>query len=295
MMMKKITVLKGGISSEREVSLRTGAAVEAALKAMGFVVESVDVKSTDLSLPETTEVVFICLHGTFGEDGELQAQLESREIPFTGSSSTACRLAFNKLRAKEKFAEAGVPSPRGGVWLQDTLWPFPCVIKPVAEGSSIGVHIVRSNEDLLRARLDSLAAGKPMMVEELIGGREVTVGILADTALPVVEVRTKDGFFDYTNKYTAGCSEHLCPADFPAEKTREIQSAALAAYRALGCQVYSRVDVMVPETGSVQVWEVNTIPGMTELSLLPDAARAAGISFNDLCRRILELSLELRS
>ena len=134
-----------------------------------------------------------------------------------------------------------------------------------------------------------------MMVEDLIEGREVTVGILAEQALPVVEIRIKEGFFDYTNKYTAGRAEHICPADFTEAQTREIQEAALAAHRSLGCQVYSRVDVMVPETGPVQVLEVNTIPGMTELSLLPDGARAAGISFNELCRRILKLSLELRS
>jgi D-alanine-D-alanine ligase len=292
---RKITVLKGGISSEREVSLRTGAAVETALMALGFEVESVDVKTTDLQLKPKTEAVFICLHGTFGEDGDLQAKLESQGIPFTGSSSEACRLAFNKLEAKKKFAAAGVPTPRGSAWFRDTEWPVPCVLKPVAEGSSVGVSIVRSERDYMLAKEEALASGRMMMVEDLIGGREVTVGILADSPLPVVEVRTKEGFFDYTNKYTAGKTEHLCPADFPQERTLEIQSAALAAHRALGCEVYSRVDVMVPETGPVQVLEVNTIPGMTEISLLPDAARAAGINFNDLCRKILELSLELRS
>lgn len=294
-MAKKITVLKGGISSEREVSLRTGAAVEKALKVLGFEVESVDVTSSDIALTPAREAIFICLHGTFGEDGELQAKLEAQKIPFTGSSSVACRLAFNKLLAKEKFALAGVPSPRGGVWTPESEWPFPCVIKPVAEGSSVGVSLVRDTADLAKARHEAVTSGRPMMVEELISGREVTVGILADRALPVVEVRTKEGFFDYANKYTAGRTEHFCPADFPEEKTREIQSAALAAHRALGCQVYSRVDVMVPASGPVQVLEVNTIPGMTELSLLPEAARAGGMNFNELCRTILELSLELRS
>jgi D-alanine-D-alanine ligase len=294
-MSHKITVLKGGISSEREVSLRTGAAVESALRSLGFDVESIDVVSSDIKITSENRIVFICLHGTFGEDGELQARLESKKIPFTGSSSQACRLAFDKLQAKEKFRLAGVPTPRGAGWSPGTEWSFPCVIKPVAEGSSVGVTLVRDSSDLIRAEEEAGVSGRVMMVEDLIVGREVTVGILADVALPVVEVRTKEGFFDYTNKYTAGRTEHLCPADFPQERTCEIQAAALAAHRSLGCQVYSRVDVMVPETGPVQVLEVNTIPGMTELSLLPEAARAAGINFNELCRTILELSLEIRS
>ncbi|NJK92781.1 MAG: D-alanine--D-alanine ligase, partial [Blastochloris sp.] len=157
-----------------------------------------------------------------------------------------------------------------------------------------GVNLVREVGELAKAKEEALASGRKMMVEDLIEGREVTVGILQDRALPVVEVRMKDGFFDYANKYTAGRTEHLCPAPFPEGRTGEIQEAALAAHRALGCEVYSRVDVMVPATGDVQVLEVNTIPGMTELSLLPDAARAAGIPFPELCRIILNRSQEIR-
>jgi D-alanine-D-alanine ligase len=294
-MKKKITVLKGGISSEREVSLRTGAAVELALRELNFEVIVRDLQSADVDLKEISGPIFICLHGTFGEDGELQSRLEQAGIPFTGSSSHACRLAFDKLAAKEKFIQAGVPTPRGGAWTGTTEWALPCVMKPVAEGSSVGVCLARTPAEWDKAREESLRSGRRMMVEDLITGREVTVGILGDKALPVVEVRTKEGFFDYTNKYTAGRTEHLCPAEFSQQRTEEIQRAALAAHRALGCQVYSRVDVMVPEQGSVQVLEVNTIPGMTEVSLLPDAARAAGIAFPELCRRILDLSLEIRS
>lgn len=291
----KVAVLKGGISSEREVSLRTGAAVEAALIKCGYQVVPVTVDSKEIEFPEGTGIAFICLHGTFGEDGELQAILEARGLPFTGSSAEGCRNAFDKLLAKKLFAGVGVPTPRGDAWNVDKGWPLPCVVKPVADGSSVGVHLIRRPQDWERAKMESLDRNRAMMVEDLIEGREVTVGILNDRALPVVEVRPKDGFFDYTNKYTAGRTEHLCPAPFPEERTAEIQAAALSAHRALGCQVYSRVDVMVPESGPVQVLEVNTIPGMTETSLLPDAARAEGISFEELCRQILEHSLELRS
>lgn len=291
----KVIVLKGGISSEREVSLRTGAAVEKALAELGYAVESVDVTSEKINFTDEKTPIFICLHGTFGEDGELQSRLEKLGIPFTGSSSEACRLAFDKLLAKEKFLTAGIPTPHGGSWNATTVWPLPFVLKPVSEGSSVGVCLVKEVRDLDQAMEDSIASGRRMMVEDYIPGREVTVGILGNCALPVVEVRTKEGFFDYTNKYTEGRTEHFCPADFPEAKTKEIQAAALAAHQALGCEVYSRVDVMVPEEGSVRVLEVNTIPGMTAVSLLPDAARAAGISFNELCDRILKLSLELRS
>lgn len=294
-MSNKVIVLKGGISSEREVSLRTGAAVEKALAELGYELQSVDVTSEQISFNDEKTPVFICLHGTFGEDGELQSRLEKSGIPFTGSSSQACRLAFDKLLAKEKFLAGRIPTPRGGSWSAATQWPIPFVLKPVSEGSSVGVCIVKEVGDLTKAKEESLASGRRMMVEDYIPGREVTVGILGDHALPVVEVRTKNGFFDYTNKYTEGRTEHFCPADFPEAKTLEIQAAALAAHRALGCEVYSRVDVMVPAEGSVQVLEVNTIPGMTAVSLLPDAARAAGMSFNELCDRILKLSLELRS
>ena len=291
----KVTILKGGISSEREVSLRTGLAVEKAMFALGYELDVIDLTTAELHLTKDCGSIFICLHGTYGEDGELQAELEKRGILFTGSGSTACRLAFDKILAKERFIEEGIPTPHGGAWESGTNWELPCVIKPVSEGSSVGVSIVRDLAELAKAREDAVNSGRRMMVEDLIAGREVTVGILGDQALPVVEVRVKQGFFDYTNKYTAGFSEHICPAPFSKKKTEEIQAAALAAHRALGCQVYSRVDVMVPDEGSVRVLEVNTIPGMTEVSLLPDAALAAGISFNELCQSILKLSREIRS
>ena len=292
---KKIALLKGGISAEREVSLRTGSAVAGALRKLHYNVNEVDVTARDFEIGPDIEAVYICLHGTFGEDGELQERLEQEGRIFTGSGSRACRNAFDKLTAKKIFQEQGVPTPAGGPWKPGERCVPPCVLKPVAEGSSVGVSIIRHESEIEAAVELSRKLDKPMMVEELIEGREVTVGILGDQALPLVEVRPKTGFFDYTNKYTAGLTEHICPALFDEITTRKAKEAALAAHHSLGCVVYSRVDVMIKPDGDPVVLEVNTIPGMTELSLLPEAARAAGVPFPQLCEKILTLSLEARS
>lgn len=290
-----ITVLKGGVSSEREVSLRSGAAVAAALRRAGCAVEELDVTAEDFPLPPPERVLFIGLHGTYGEDGKLQERLEAEGRRYTGAGPEACRLAFDKLQAREKFAAAGVRIARGGPWTPETEWPLPLVIKPVADGSSVGVSLVRRPEELGPARARSAALGKTMMVEELIEGRELTVGILDGRALPVVEMRPKEGFYDYENKYTAGRTEHLCPAPLDPGQTAAVQDAAVRAYHALGMKVYGRVDVILPADGSAPVvLELNNLPGMTDLSLFPEAAAAAGIPFPDLCVRLVQLSLEAR-
>ncbi|MDD5262190.1 MAG: D-alanine--D-alanine ligase [Methylacidiphilales bacterium] len=291
---KKIVLLKGGISAEREVSLRTGAAVAAALSSLQYKVSEIDVTARDFKIEAGALAVYICLHGTFGEDGELQSRLEREGLNFTGSGSRACQNAFDKLKTKRLFHEHGVPTPRGGPWKPGEHCPIPCVLKPVSEGSSVGVSIVRLESELAPAVAASARLDKPMMAEELVEGREVTVGILGDRALPLVEIRPHSGFFDYRNKYTAGMTEHICPAVFDENTTLAAQEAALAAHAALGCRVYSRVDVIIKPDGSPVVLEVNTIPGMTEISLLPEAARAAGIGFAQLCEKILNLSLEER-
>lgn len=290
---KAVIVLKGGISSEREVSLRTGRAVEQALEGLGCQVHSIDVQSVEFTLPEGKDPVFICLHGTFGEDGSLQQTLENADRVYTGSGPEACALAFNKLAAREAFRKAGLKVAAGGAWNTGISPALPFVLKPVADGSSVGVFIIRDEDERAAAAAAAESHGD-YMFEEYIEGREVTVGVLENTALPLVEIRPTEGFYDYENKYTPGKTEHLCPAPFDDVTTARIQEAALKAHGALGCEVYSRVDFLVPEAGDPVVLEVNTIPGMTELSLLPEAAAAAGISFPELCSRILDASLEVR-
>lgn len=291
-----ITVLKGGVSSEREVSLRSGAAIAAALRKAGCEVEEFDVTTEDFELPSPGQVLFIGLHGTFGEDGALQKRLDEAGRIYTGPGAEACRLSFDKLVAREKFAAAGVRVAKGGPWTPELSWPLPYVIKPVSDGSSVGVSLARTAEEETSARASARTFGKPMMVEEFIAGRELTVGLLDGRALPVIELRPHKGFYDYENKYTAGRTDHLCPAPLDAPVARQVCEIAVSAYHAVGCQVYSRVDVMLPADGSEPVvLELNALPGMTDLSLLPEAAAAAGIPFPQLCRRIVELSMEARS
>ncbi|MDR1192175.1 MAG: D-alanine--D-alanine ligase [Verrucomicrobiales bacterium] len=289
---RNILLLKGGISAEREVSLRSGAAIAGALRSLQYRVTELDVTARDFALPADTDIVFIGLHGVFGEDGELQERLEKEGRVFTGSGSAASRVAFDKLAAKKLFIKNGIKVAAGGWWNPATPLTAPCVLKPVAEGSSVGLSIVRGADDVPRAVAAAAALGKPMLVEELVAGREVTVGILGDAALPVIEVEPKGGDLDYAHKYTAGLATHICPARFDTALTARIQQTALAAHRALDCAVYSRVDLMVPADGEPVALEVNTLPGMTELSFLPEAARAAGLGFPQLCEKILTLSVE---
>lgn len=290
-----ITVLKGGISSEREVSLRSGAAVAAALRSLGADVQELDVTSPDFPLPPSERFLFIGLHGTYGEDGQLQSRLEAAGRRYSGSGPASCRLAFDKLLARERFIRAAVRVARGGPWSPTTSWSLPYVLKPVADGSSVGVSLVRQPTEEEPARQAALATGKPMMIEDLIEGRELTVGLLDGKPLPVIEMRPKQGFYNYENKYTPGKTEHLCPAPLTPDQTRAVQDAAAKAYHAVEASVYGRVDVILPADGSPPVvLELNSLPGMTDLSLLPEAAAAAGIPFPQLCARIVQLSLEAR-
>lgn len=291
---KDIVLLKGGISSEREVSLRTGAGVAKALRGAGYNVTEIDVQSKDFALPAGTKTVFICLHGTFGEDGELQDRLEREGVAYTGSGPVGCRNAFDKMLAKKLFTSAGVSTPRADLWPSHNVWHPPYVLKPVSDGSSVGVSRVTAPDQVAAAEAASKKLGSEMMIEEMILGREFTVGVLGDRALPVIEIRVDSGFYDYQHKYTAGKTEYLCPAPVDAAATALMQKLALEAHRSLACDVYSRVDLMMDGSGAVHVLEVNTIPGMTELSLLPKAAAAAAISYAQLCETILELSLQKR-
>ena len=291
-----ITVMLGGPSAEREVSLRTGAAVAKALRSLGHVVNEIDPQTPVWALPQKTDVVFLALHGTYGEDGTVQKQLDGLGVPYTGCDAEASRIAFDKVLTKECCIKAGVPTAKFTT-ISSSATPFPknfsppLVVKPARQGSSVGLQFVECVEDWPGALAGSLKFDSEVLVEEKIIGRETTVGILGGKVLPVVEVRPKAGHYDYQNKYTAGCTEYFCPADFDAATTKRIQDVALGAFRAVGGRDYSRVDVMVRADGSPVVLEVNTLPGMTETSLLPKAAAAAGMNYAELCQRMVDLAL----
>jgi D-alanine-D-alanine ligase len=293
-----ITVLAGGPSAEREVSLRSGAAVARALASLGHAVSTLDPgDGRGWVLPAGTDVVFLALHGTYGEDGTVQGQLDELGVAYTGCDAAASRLAFDKVATKDRCLAAGVPTGRFVVfgapraaWPAD--WQPPVVLKPVRQGSSVGLQFVDEPGAFAPALREALRFDSAVLMEERILGREATVGILEDRALPVVEVRPKRGGYDYHSKYTSGATDYLVPAPFEATTTVAIQAAALGAFRAVGGRDYGRVDVMVRPDGSPVVLEVNTLPGMTELSLFPKAAGAAGLDFPALCGRMVELALK---
>lgn len=287
-----IAVLMGGPGTERAVSLNSGRAVAGALRAGGARVTEVDVTGPDFLLPGDTALAYNMIHGTFGEDGQIQQILEDRGMPYTGEGVDGSRIAFDKILSKERFAAAGLPTAQWQVLRageESTLAP-PCVVKPPRQGSSVGVHIVRNREALAAALTDCLQFGEEVLVEELFIGRELTVGILGEEALPIIEIVPHDGIYDYEHKYTKGATTYFVPADIGEEATRRVQEASLAAHRALGLEIYSRVDLLLAPDGRLHIMEINTIPGMTETSLLPKAAAAAGWDFPALCARIARLS-----
>ncbi|MFZ0829418.1 MAG: D-alanine--D-alanine ligase [Verrucomicrobiia bacterium] len=291
-----LTVMLGGPSAEREVSLRSGAAVARALRSLGHTVHELDPRDDAWALPAGTDAVFLALHGTYGEDGTVQRRLDELGALYTGCDAESSRIAFDKVMTKQRCLQAGVPTARhlvvdSGKTPWPTDWPPPLVVKPVRQGSSVGLQFVERLEDWPIALAEALKFDSEVLVEEKILGRETTVGILGAQALPVVEVRPKSGGYDYQNKYTAGRTEYFCPADFDAAMTKRIQAAALGAFRAIGGRDYARVDVMVGASGGPVVLEVNTLPGMTETSLLPKAAAAAGLDYAQLCQRMVELAL----
>jgi D-alanine-D-alanine ligase len=295
---KKIALLKGGPGSEREVSLASGAGVARALRELGADVVEIDVRGPDFDLPPDIFIAFNVIHGTFGEDGDVQAYLESKKIPYTGEGVDGSRLAFDKIETKKKFRENGVPTAdfeiirAGG---HPTL-AIPYVVKAPKQGSSVGVYIVKKPDEVEAALRDAAQYDDVLLVEKFVKGRELTVGILGDLALPVIEICPKEGFYDFKNKYPflnpkAAGADHLCPAPLDEKETRLVQEIALRAHRSLGLEVYSRVDVLLSDDGEAFVLEINTIPGMTQASLLPEAAGVAGIGYGALCERIIELSL----
>lgn len=282
----------GGPGKERDVSLRSGAAVAKALRAAGAEVVEIDVRTPDVTLPERVDLAFNIIHGTFGEDGGLQTILAERGIPYTGEGIKGSLTAFDKILSKEAFDLAGVPTSK---WEkirpgENPSLPLPYVVKAPRQGSSVGVHIIRDAAALPAALEDCFQYGGEILIESFFAGRELTVGILGGEALPVVEIVPRDGFYDYDHKYTSGASEYFVPAPLSPAESASVQATACAAHKALGLEVYSRVDILLAPDGSMSVLEINTIPGMTELSLLPKAAAVAGLSFPALCEEIAGLS-----
>jgi D-alanine-D-alanine ligase len=294
---RKIAVLMGGLSAEREISLRTGGAVLASLQEAGYTAVGIDA-GRDLAArleAAKAEVAFIALHGRFGEDGTVQGLLEILGIPYTGSGVMASAVAMDKVTTKKILLYHELPTPAFDVFQRGTdkeeflsrHQHFPLVVKPSREGSTIGVSIVRGAKELRAGLEAALAHDDLVLVEDFIKGLEVTVGVLSGEALPVIQVVPKGGFYDFQAKYTAGQTEYLVPAPLEGALYERLQQVAVAAFRALGCAGAARVDFMVRER-EFYCLEVNTIPGMTETSLLPKAAGQIGISFGELVQRILE-------
>jgi D-alanine-D-alanine ligase len=299
---KKIAVLFGGPGSERAVSVKTAESVVAALKSKGAEVVEVDVTGPDFDVPADALIAMNLIHGTFGEDGQVQAILEERGIRYTGAGVASSRIAFDKAQSKEKFIAAGVPTPLSQNFLLDGSEELevsiPLVSKPPREGSSVGVNICRTEEEWTKAMGAAKKFGSTTLVEEFIEGKELTIGILGDQVLPIIHIEPVEGFYDINNKYPwmtgTGKTLYHCPAELDEVTTKRVQEAAMAAFKSCGTEVYGRVDVMLRHDNEPFVLEINTIPGMTSSSLLPKAALAVGIEFPELCVRIIELSLAAR-
>lgn len=305
MKQKKVIVLMGGPSAESDVSRRTGAAILTALQAKGYQAEGMELNPSTLMddlQKANCDVVFIAIHGKFGEDGAVQGTLEMMGIPYTGSGVMASAVAMDKAATKDMFIAHGVPTPRSVFYdtrqdkgaIEEAIrrdFGVPVVIKSVAQGSSIGVSIVTDENALATAIEEGFCYSEGILIEQYIRGRELTVAVWDDgsktESLPVVEIRPHSGAYDYQSKYTSGATDYLCPAPLTEEETTTVQQAAVKAFCALRCGGIARADVLLDDAGRPYVLEVNTIPGMTATSLVPKAAAAAGISFEDLCEKIL--------
>ena len=303
-----IGVISGGDSPEREVSLISGRAVHKALQSLDYNALPIEIASLDDLVPQlrNVDLAFNCLHGGSGEDGTVQLLLEVMRIPYPGSGPQASALCMDKLQSKAVLHVSGVPVPKAIPYAREDVGIFtrtvveilglPVVLKPQNLGSSIDVHIVDTVEDLEAALPQRISEGQPFFVEEYMAGRELTVGILVDKgearALPVVEMRPRERFFDYKAKYTEGVTEFLVPAPLEERSTLQAQEISLSAHRILGCSGFSRVDLRLREDGALFVLEVNTLPGMTPMSDLPRAAAAEEISFPNLVEMMLKTAFK---
>lgn len=298
----KVAVMFGGNSAERDVSLRSGKAVLNALLQAGVDAVAFDPAEqplTALMSDVKAERVFIVLHGRGGEDGTMQGALQLLGLPYTGSGVLGSALAMDKIRCKRLFLAQQLPTAPFAVVHNDAIdyagllaeLGGKVMVKPANEGSSIGMSAASTAAELEQAIAAALKYDSEILVERWINGREFTISILGDTVLPIVEMRTPRAFYDYEAKYQANSTEYLCPAPLTAEQTAEMQHSALAAFKAVGASGWGRVDLMLNEQGEHFLLEVNTVPGMTEKSLVPMAAKAAGLSFNELVLSILQQTL----
>ena len=307
--MKKIVVVMGGPSTEAEVSRRSGTAILEALKAKGYNAEGLELNPATFAndiKASGAEFVFNALHGKFGEDGIIQGTLEMMGIPYTGSGVMAAAVTMDKVATKRFFMAEGIPTPKAHTYFRyefkkrdltgEILQEFsvPVVVKASSQGSSIGVVIVEKAEELEAALSEAFKYDREVLVEEFIKGRELTVAVWGNEekqeALPIIEITTVTGRYDYVTKYKVGASTHIIPAPLPEEVTKKVKEIAIRAFAVCGCSGMARVDFMLGEDNQPYVIEVNTIPGMTETSLVPDAGRAAGIEFPELCTRILAMA-----
>ena len=304
----KIVVVMGGTSTEAEVSRRTGTAILNALKSKGYNAEGMELvpKTFANDIQKTgCAIVFNALHGKFGEDGLLQGTLDMLGIPYTGSGVLAAAVTMDKAASKRVFVAEGISTPRSHTYYSyemkrglaaeiETEFSLPMVVKAASQGSSIGVYIVESRDELKNALVQAFKYNDEVLVEEFIEGRELTVAVWGNEeekeAFPIIEITTLTGRYDYDSKYTKGASSHIIPAPMSEEKTKEIQDLAIKTFTACGCKGVARVDMMLSKDEVPYVIEVNSVPGMTEVSLVPDAARAKGIEFPELCERMLEMA-----
>lgn len=303
----KVALLSGGVSGEREISLASGKGAGVALESAGFDVTYLDPSSKEdikRLIDEPFDVAFLCLHGKKGEDGTLQGLLEILDIPYTGPGVWASATAMNKAQSKVFYEKAGIPIAPSVTLHKGE--PFSvkdiasrmngrCVVKPATEGSALGIYIVEGERAIADAIENVFAIDSLVLVEKYIEGTELTVAVLGNKepfALPIIEIVPQGEFYDFDSKYAPGGSQHICPARLGDEDTEIVQSYAVKAHEVLGCEGMSRSDFILDSEGNPWILETNTIPGMTSTSLLPDAARAAGMDFPALCTRLIEYALE---
>lgn len=308
---KVIAVIRGGKSAERKISLKTGQAILTALKSKGYQVVDIDPKNNlhQQLIENNIDVAFIALHGRYGEDGTIQGFLELEEIPYTGSGVLGSALAMDKISSKRVLEQVGINTPEFMVLKKEEYkadaksiiaaikedFSFPVVIKPALEGSSLGLSITNDEKDLLDDIENAFDYDKEVLIEDYIPGKEITVGILGKReleALPVIEIQPQDGVYDYEAKYTKGATEFVIPAKLDKKIYKKAQNLSLKAHKVLNCEGVSRVDLRITPQGEVYVLEVNTIPGMTETSLLPQAAAQKGLEFSELVEKILNLAVK---
>lgn len=299
---KKVAVLMGGVSKEREISLKTGTAILAGLARRGYACVAIDVGDGAALVArlqaEAADVAVVALHGKFGEDGCIQGFLEMLRVPYTGGGVMASAVGMDKVVCTRIARELGIPCPEAVVFdaaagdrerfVQEMPLPFPVIVKPSREGSTINMTIVRAAAELSTAIVTACGSDTKIVVERYLEGKEVTVGVLNGRALPVLEIAPKSGFYDYTSKYTKGMTEYIVPARIDPPVAEELQRWSERIYREIDCEGTARCDYIVTPEGKGFFLEINTIPGMTELSLVPKAAVHVGLSFDDVCEELLE-------